>query len=171
MMKYCNIIDADCEFNTSALVGLHSVYGLGLKTNSQCVTNTTLSFFCNATLLLCYGNSSSIHLAEMCEEVRDNSCSSEWRIAENFYDQLVPDCISYGQDMNLTFQRAPNLPCPVHFDHFCNSICLPLCGEYSLLTQDSSSNFSIYLAVVAGVTGLIGGIITLIICYYRRSKL
>ena len=171
MMKFCNFTDADCEFNTTAIIGLHSVYGLGLKTNSQCVTDSTLSFFCNATLLLCNGDSSSVSLTEECEKVRDNNCSSEWRLIENFYNISVPDCISYDKDTNITLKKAPNQPCPANFDHFCNSTCLPVCGEYSLLTQDSSSNFSLYLAVAAGFIGLIGGIITLIICYYRRNKL
>ena len=170
MKKYCNITNTDCEFNATAIVGLHSVYGLGLKTNSRCVTNATLSFFCNAIHLLC-DDISSIDLTKKCEEVRDNTCSSEWRLVENFYNKSVPDCVSYADDNNLTFKKAPYHPCPVHFDRFCNTTCLPVCGEYSLLTQDASSNFSIYLAVAAGITGLIGGIVTLIVFYNKRNKL
>jgi len=170
MKKHCNITYTGCEYNSTAIVGLHSVYGLGLKTNSQCVTNATLSFFCNATRLLCDGDSSPVDLTEECEEIRDNKCSSEWRLVENFYNKSVPDCVSYGNDNYQTFKKAPYYPCPVHFDRFCNTTCLPVCGEYSLLTQDASSNFSIYLAVAAGITGLIGGLVTLIVFYNKRNK-
>ena len=54
------------------MLGLHSIYLLGLLLNSagsQCSKNDALSFFCDATLLLCNGNSSSVDLTEECEEV------------------------------------------------------------------------------------------------------
>ena len=86
-MRQCSITNDDCDLKSTAIVGLQSVYTLGLL-NSQCVTNDTLSFFCNATLLLCNSNSSSVDLTEECEEVRDNKCTSEWRIVESFTTDL-----------------------------------------------------------------------------------
>ena len=171
LMEHCNITESDCEFDSTAILDLFSVYNLGLITNSDCIRSGTLPFFCNATLLLCNGDIPSLDLIEECEEVRDVKCSTEWRIMENFYNRSIPDCSSYGEDKNLTFGKAPAQPCPAYFDHFCNSTCLPICGEYSLLTQDTSSNLSLYLIVATGIVGLIGGLITLIICYYKRSKL
>ena len=173
LIEQCNITDDDCDLKSTAIVGLHSVYSLGLL-NSQCATNNTLPFFCNATLLLCNGNSSSVDLTEECEEVRDNKCASEWRIVEIFYNRFVPDCVSYNrsrEDRNLTFSQAPKLPCPSEFDHICGSTCLPVCGEYSVFMNYKLRHVLYVMIIVSGIVGLIGGIITLVACYCNRHKL
>ncbi|XP_065911487.1 uncharacterized protein [Dysidea avara] len=164
----------DCALNSTAVLGLHSVYLLGLLLNSaasQSGKNDALSFFCNATLLLCDGNSSSVDLTEECKEVRDNKCPSEWRIVESICNRSVPDCVSYAKDGNLTFSKAPKLPCPTGFDHFCGSTCLPVCGEAFLSTADTSIYYFHFLAATGGIFGLIVGAITMIVCYYNRQKL
>ena len=175
LMDHCKINYSeyqDCELNSTAILGLHSIYHLGLNSAaSQCDTDDVLSFFCNATLLLCNGNSSSVDLTEECEEVRDNKCASEWRTVESICNRSVPDCMSYGEDVNTAYSKAPLLTCPTGFDHFCDSICLPVCGEYFLSTEDTSIYYFRFVAATFGILGLIVGIITIIVCYYNLHKL
>ena len=161
----------DCDLNASIILDLYSIYNLSfiLKNVSQCGSDT-LPFFCNATLLLCNGNSSLVDLTEECEEVRDNKCASEWRIVENFYNRSVPDCTSYTLNRSLTFGSAPSLKCPEQFDHFCGSTCFPVCGEYSVLTEDSSTYYYRFVISTCGVIGLISGVVTLIAFYFHRQK-
>ena len=169
-MDRCNLTEyQDCELDSTA--GLHSVYRLGLNSAaSQCSTNDTLSFFCNAILLLCNGDSSSVELTEECEEVRDNKCASEWRIVENICNISVVNCSSYE---NLTFSKAPNQNCPTGFDHFCdsNSICLPVCDETILVTEGTLLYFFYFIAPLCGILGFIVGIIAIIVCWYNAHKL
>jgi len=175
-MDHCdfNITEyQDCELNSTAILGLLSIYHLGLNSAvSQCGTDT-LSFFCNATLLLCNGNSSKVDLTEECEEVRDNKCASEWRLVETICNRSVPDCISYTEDGNIVYSKAPRLSCATGFDYFCDSICLPVCGEYILATEDSPIYYFRFIAATCGILGLIIGFITMciIICYYNSLKL
>ena len=164
----------DCELNSTAILGLHSIYHLGLNSaTSLCGTDDTLSFFCNATLLLCNGNSSSVDLAEECEEVRDNKCASEWRIVESICNKSVPDCMSYTEYGNAVYSKAPRLTCPTGFDYFCYSICLPVCGEYILATEETPIYYFRFIAATCGILGLIIGIVTIcvIFCHYNSHKL
>jgi len=162
----------DCELNSTNILGLHSIYYLAIHSAaSQCNTDETLSFFCNATLLLCNGNSSTVELTEACEEVRDNKCASEWRTVENICKRSVPDCMSHTEDGNLAFSKAPKQSCPTGFDHFCGSICLPVCNEYFLATEETPIYYFRYVAVTMAILGLIIGIITIIVCYYKSHKL
>ena len=160
----------DCKLNSTAILGLHSVYYLALNSAaSQC--DTALSFFCNATLLLCNGNGSSVNLTEECEEVRDNKCASEWRTVESICERSVPDCMTYTGDGNLTFSKAPNHNCPSGFDHFCDSICLPVCGEYILATEGTPIYYFRFVAAAIITLGFIIGIIAIIVCYCNSHKL
>jgi len=156
----------NCESNYAEILGLQTIYALGVLKNASCA-NDTLLFFCNATLLLCSGNSSSVNLTEECKEVRDNKCISEWRIVEHFYNRSVPDCTSYAKDANLTFEVAPKLPCPKNSGHFCGTTCLPVCGEYSLFLENT---VLVAITITFEILGLIGGVITLIICYFKHHK-
>jgi len=123
------------------------------------------------TLLLCNGISSSVDLTEECEEVRDDKCSSEWRIVESFHNTSVPDCMSFNEDGNLTSYTVPKRQCPNGFDHFCGTTCLPVCAGDNLYSGENLYFRSIYILVaVLGVIGVIAGFITLIAFYYYRKK-
>ena len=149
------------------------MYALGTVHVDRCTVgalpfccNATLPFFCNATLHLC-GENDFFNLTNTCLTVRDNDCALEWREAETFLNTPVPDCTSFEMDRNLTFTKAP-LPnkCPDEFAIFCDSICLPVCGEYASL----NSNEFIFISIW-GIIDLIGGVVTLIACYCNRHKL
>jgi len=160
--------DLDCD--ESAITGLSWIYTVGLYVENTVCYYDALSFFCNATILLCNGNSSSVDLTEECEEVRDNKCASEWRIVESFFSAAVPDCMSYREGRNLTFSRAPSLPCPSEFDHFCGSTCLPVCDGHYLLTDNNLDLAFYVLAIVTATISLMGGVITLIACYCNQQR-
>ena len=158
----------DCH--DSAIAGLSLIYIVGLYVdNTECYYDS-LSFFCNATLLLCNGNSYSVDLTEECEEVRDNKCASEWRIVESFFNTTVPDCMSYNEYGELTYSLAPPLPCPSEFNHFCGSTCLPVCDGHFLFTKNTLDLVFYVLAIITGAISLIGGVITLIACYYNQGR-
>jgi len=160
----------DCDLNSNIILDLYSIYNLSFTLNNVSQCGNTLSFFCNATLLLCNGNNSSIDLTEECEEVRDNKCASEWRLVENFLNKSIPNCTSFSEDGNLTFASAPRLLCSNQFDHFCGSLCAPVCGEYSFITENTSTYYIHFVVAACGVIGVIGGIVTLIACIYNREK-
>ena len=154
----------------SAITGLSLIYTVGLYVeNAECYYDS-LPFFCNAVFLLCNGNSSSVDLSEKCEEVRDNKCASEWRIVESFFNETLPDCMSYKEDGNLSYSKAPGLPCPSEFDHFCGSTCLPVCDGQYLLTKNNLDLAFYILAIITGAISLAGGVITLIACYYNKDR-
>ena len=79
--------------------------------------------------------------------------------------------MSYNEDGNLTFSKAPSLPCPSDYDHFCGSTCLPVCDGHYLLTENSLSLAFYVLAIITATISLIGGVITLIACYYNQHKM
>jgi len=175
LLSICEIDESeyqDCEFD-STIMGLYLVHFIGIlfSNTTQCLSDDTLSFFCNATFLLCNGNSSSVNLTEECEEIRDNKCASEWRIVESYCNISVLNCSSFTGNGGLTFSKAPNQKCPTGFDHLNGSICLPVCGEDYLSIENSSLDYFPIVAFICGLISLIGGIITLIAYYYKRDKL
>jgi len=175
LLKDCNIsltdIQQDC-INSSTVTSLHTVYTLGTILHSdQCSVNA-MPFFCNATLFLCGEDKLDqfLNLTSMCLKVRDSDCALEWRGVETFSNTSVIDCASFDLNRNLTFSKAPLPNCSDQFGIFCNSICLPLCGEYNPFGKESTSFYHI-LTSVWGIIGLIGGVVTLITCCHNRHKL
>ena len=131
--------------------------------NDKCVTEDTLSFFCNATFLLCNGSSILVDSTEECENIRDNKCASEWRILED-KNVINPDCSSYGEDGNLTFSLAPLFECPDQFDRENgSSICLPVCDEFTLYPEYVASWFRVVIPT-GEIIRIIGGLVTLLAC-------
>ena len=173
LLNNCNItnvtdIRQDC-INSSAITGLHTVYALGMTFNERHCTMDALPFFCDATLHLC-GENKIFNLTSMCLTVRDSICALEWRAVETFLNTPVPDCTSFEMDRNLTFSKAPLPNCPDQFGIFCDSVCLPVCGEYAPFKRGDSNIYYIFVSIW-GTIGLIGGVVTLIACYHNRHKL
>ena len=171
LLNNCNItnITEDC-INSSAIKGLHTVYTLGLRLTVDRCTMDALPFFCDATLYLC-GENEFFNLTSMCLTVRDSHCALEWRVVETFLNTPVPDCTSFEMDRNLTFSKVPPPNnCPDHFAVFCDSVCLPVCGDYAPFKREDSNIYYI-LVSIWGTIGLIGGVVTLVACYHNRHKL
>ena len=173
LLEMCNITGVtnaqqDC-FNSSTITGLHAVYSLAsMLDESRCIN--ALQFFCDATHYLC-GEDVDYNLTNTCLIVRDYTCSLEWRVTETILSTSVPDCTSFEMNRNLTFSKAP-LPdnCPSGFRVFCNSICLPVCGQYAPFKRSNNNVYYTLTAVWISIS-LIGGVITLIVCYRSQHKL
>jgi len=175
LLKNCSIsltdIQQDCV-NSSTVISLHTVYTLGTTLRDDQCTVDALPFFCDATLFLCGEDelNKSLDLTSMCLKVRDSDCALEWREAETILNTSVIDCASFDVNRNLMFSKAPLPNCSDQFGIFCDSICLPLCGEYNPFRKESTSSYHIPISVW-GIISLIGGVVTLIACYYNRHKL
>jgi len=136
--------------------------------NDQC-SSSALPFFCNTSDSLC-GEGGSVELSEECVRIRDNDCAIEWRFLENFINISIPDCQSFTEDGNLTFSRAPPLMCPNQFDLVCDTVCLPVCSEFSQLSQSDKIAGRV-LQIVSQAIGILGGIVTLIACILKRKTM
>lgn len=159
------ILENNCS-NISAIRALQLVYVLGIwLENNHCVADA-LPFFCAAIDSLCVDNISLLSLHEECIQVRDNKCSSEWRIVENLFSTSVPSCESFGT--TVTFSSAPIQTCPDMFKVFCGSLCLPSCQRISMLRVDVV--YRVWFTILY-VVNLIGGVITVIGSIVYRQKM
>ena len=152
---------------------LQSVYYLSVVLeNSQCTTDL-LNFACSAVKLeINNGYNIDDDIAERCFEVRDNKCAVEWRIAEVFFNTSLPDCESFDDNGNFVTPRTPVLDCPKNFGVFCGSLCQPLCAEFSLsLFNAATTTANKAIHIMLYFISIIGGVITLIACYFHREKM
>ena len=155
--------------NTSAVRALQLVYVLGeMFENNYCVVDA-VSFFCATINSLCVDNTTT-NLHEECIQVRDNRCSSEWRVAENLFSISVPSCDSFKNGTNITFSSAPIQTCPDMFAVFCGSLCLPLCQEVTMFSDGVDTAFRVWFTVLYAVN-LIGGVINVIASIVYRQKM
>jgi len=156
----------NCSNITSTL---NYVYSLGfILHNDQCVKDG-LDFFCKVINFLCDGSNSFSSLTEECVQIRDNQCSGEWRIVDNFLNLSLLHCSSFDEGANLTESVTPQLPCPDDFGVFCG-ICLPLCGE-SLSYSDSVVTAYNASLIIMLVISFIGGMITLIASIVKHTTM
>ena len=152
---------------------LQSVYHLSVALeNSHCTTDL-LNFACSAVELEINNTyNTDIDLAERCFEVRDGKCSVEWRIAEVFFNISLPDCESFNTSMKFMASRAPALDCPDNFGVFCDSLCQPLCAEFSVsLFNAATITANKAIHIILYLISIFGGVITLIACYFHRKKM
>ena len=65
--------------------------------SASCKGSTEIlkTFVCQAAYQPCDSANNVIQPAQhVCEDLRDNTCSSEWEFVENAFSDLVPDCSS-----------------------------------------------------------------------------
>ena len=136
--------------------------------NDKC-TEDGLPFFCTAIDSLCVGNT-NLSLNEKCIQVRDNRCSTEWRIIENLFNISVPSCDSFKNGTNVIFSSAPIQTCPDLFEVFCGSMCLPSCQQITLLRDGVNTAFRVWFTILYAVN-VIGGVITIIASIVYRQKM
>ena len=122
--------------------------------NEQCI-NAVIPFFCKAVF------SSYEDLEEECVHIRDNNCTTEWRVLENIFNVSIPGCKS---------TKAKPLNCPDQFSVFCDSVCLPSCPDFSQFSEVANvTNYAVM--VIFELIGLISGVITLVACLFNRKKM
>ena len=131
-------------------------------TNKFC-TNATYEMFCEA-LEHCSSGQNTEARELLCTQVRQNFCTAEWRILEinNRSEELI-DCQRFGETglINCTeqFDLAEN-----------NSVCLPLCKEFSQFGL-SFTDFVVGLTAFVHLVNTVGGIIVIIACILNRAKM
>ena len=109
------------------------------------------------------GNDSACVESIMCQEVRQQYCTAEWRVLElNEFEGLI-NCADYGETVPLN--------CSDQFDLANNgSVCLPLCAEFSQFGKVYTAIFPPWLSIISGLN-VIGGIICLVVSVYKIKKL
>ena len=99
----------------------------------------------------------------MCQKVRQQHCTAEWRVLELNEPEGLIDCTDYGETALLN--------CSDQFDLANNgSVCLPLCGEFSQFGKTYTAIFPAWLAIIIGLN-VAGGIICLVVSVYKIKKL
>ena len=142
-------------------------------TTAEC-RNSFLSFLCANFLKPCDINDFSAKAmqptASECKEIRDDICFSEWKLLElSPYADYLPNCSAYS-DSDDSMEKRPKPVCNEQFGLFCDSLCVPLCTEFSQ-NSDGLTLLQDILFIFAAVSSLIGGAIVIIIAIYRRDSM
>ena len=142
-------------------------------TSSEC-RNRFLSFLCAHFIRPCDDddpNAMAIQpTAQECKEIRDDVCFAEWKLLElSPYANLIPNCSEFNGSDDTTDIR-PSVVCNEQFGLYCDSLCLPLCEEFSQ-NSDGLTLLQDILFIFAGVSSLIGGTIVIVISIYRRNSM
>lgn len=131
-------------------------------TSPFCVWRT-YHLFC-AALKYCDSGDDVTPRNILCKEVRQQHCTAEWRILEvnNRSDGLI-DCHGLGEtghpNCSEQFGLANN-----------NSICLPLCKEFSQHGKKFTHTV-VKLNAFVHLVNMLGGILVFIACLWNRSKM
>jgi len=99
----------------------------------------------------------------VCQEVRQEYCTAEWRRAENNRSYNLIDCDEYGETATLN--------CPNQFGLDENgSVCSPLCKDFS---RDGEAVTTVFIAtaVIAHLINIIIGVVVLIAAYKNRKNM
>ena len=132
---------------------------INLPSSQLYCTDRIETSFCDA-LMNC-GNESCVKDI-LCEQVRQEYCTAEWRMLEarNQTDQLI-NCTDYGETATLDCS-----------DQFASNgfLCLPLCGEFS---QHSEGYTKHYIAIYASslLISLVGGLTVIIFSFWKKKKM
>ena len=155
----CNatVEESNC---TRDLTILYNSFGLtGQFEDSFCISRTQ-HLFCQA-LNNC-GNQSYVDEL-VCQDMRQEYCTAEWRILELQGGIGLTNCVAHGETDRLT--------CSDQFDVDETGVaCLPLCEEFSQ-NGETTTTAIIVLTGIASVVNTIGGIFVLVVAFYRREKM
>ena len=99
----------------------------------------------------------------MCQEVRQNYCTAEWRTLElnSIISEGLIDCSEDTRSINCSEQFGL-----AHND----SICLPLCNEFSQYSETITTVF-FAISILSHITNIIGGMAVLITIFIKRQKM
>ena len=108
-------------------------------------------------------NDSAYMKSIMCQEIRQEYCTGEWRMLELNESEGLIDCTDYGE-------IAP-LNCSDQFGLTNNgSRCQLLCEKFSQFSKAFTDFFPPWLAIFSTLN-VIGGIISLVVSVYKIKKL
>ena len=131
-------------------------------TNPFCA-NATYRLFCGALAHCSVGQDIDARRL-LCTLARQKLCTAEWRILEvNNRSERLIDCQGFGET------SQPN--CTEQFDLADgNSVCLPLCEEFSQ-HGPSYTDFVVGLDAITHLVNVIGGILIIIACILNWTKM
>ena len=99
----------------------------------------------------------------LCQEIRQEYCTAEWRVLELNESEGLINCTEYGE-------TAP-LNCSDQFGLGNNgSLCRLLCKKFSQFSEAFTDFLPPWLAIFSGLN-IIGGIICLVVSLYKIKKL
>ena len=158
-MRNCNFIDSGCV--DQILYTYEALRTINLPSSQQYCSERVETLFCDA-LMEC---SNEFYVKDIvCQQVRQEYCTAEWRMLEvhNQTDGLI-DCEKYEE-------TAP-LNCSNQFDLANDeSVCLPLCEEFSQFSEAYTTPRTILFSIFLFI-GVVGGIIVVAISYRKRKKM
>ena len=154
----CNFSDPNCV--EQILYTFEALKTINLPLSQQYCSERVETLFCDA-FMECSNESYVKDI--VCRQVRQEYCTAEWRMLEvNQTDGLI-DCTDYGE-------TAP-LHCGDQFDIAYNeSVCLPLCGEFSQYSK-ANTNPHIILYATSLLINTIGGIIVIAFSFWKKKKM
>ena len=107
-------------------------------------------------------NNSSYIKDIMCQKVRQNYCTAEWRRLE------LNSTLSKGL-INCDNKTA-SINCDKQFGLVNNSVCWPLCTKFSQYDETFTDVYSA-LTIISHIINMIGGVAMLIASYIKRRKM
>ena len=130
-------------------------------TNPFCTK--TYPLFCKALELCAIGQDLTVR-GLLCTKVRQEFCTAEWRILEvNNRSEGLINCQAFGET------AQPN--CTEQFKLAdSDSVCLPLCKEFSQ-HGEGYTDAVVALHGIVHLVNVIGGIIVVIACILNRAKM
>jgi len=142
------------------LLDLYEALSFMNNCSTFCVNNATKDLFCTA-LRNC--NNTLLVNDIMCQEVRQDYCTLEWRSLELNESEKLINCDEYGE-------TAP-LNCSEQFGLDKNeTICSPLCDKFSQHDEVFTIIYS-YVFLILTFISFIGGIIVLIVSIRKWKKM
>ena len=163
LLRTCNFSDSkeDSDCINQTLYTYIALRTINLPSSQQYCSKRVEKLFCDA-LMECSNESYVKDI--VCQQVRQEYCTAEWRMLEvnNQTDGLI-NCEEYEE-------TAP-LICSDQFD-LANyeSICQPLCAEFSQYSKASTTLYYI-LFTMSHLMNVIGGVVVFTISFMKRAKM
>ena len=132
---------------------------LSQRTIPHCINQVDKTF---AEFRNCNDNMSCVE-GIICQKVRQEYCTAEWRMLELNESEGLIDCSDYEETALLNCSDQFGLDND-------GSICQPLCTMFSQFSKSFTTFFPTWLTVFSGLN-VIGGIISLMISVYKIKKL
>ena len=162
MLDVCNVSIQHSSCTEDVMFTYEALKVASQLTFPFCI-NRTRHLFCEA-LSLCNDNDDDSAVQVVCEEVRQEYCTAEWRILEvNIQSKGLVDCYDFGETSHLNcseqFDLADN-----------NSVCLPVCTEFSQ-HQKAYTDAILPLNAFVHLVNVLGGIIILIASLWNKNTM
>ena len=162
ILKVCNVsVALYSDYMHQISYTYEALRTINFPLSQQYCTERVKTLFCDA-LMKC--NNEPCVKDIMCQQVRQEYCTSEWRLleADNQTDQLI-DCKEYGETASLI--------CGDQFGLMNNEyVCLPLCGKFSQYSEVYTMPHVVIIAA-SQFTSVVGGLIVVVASLWKKKKM